>query len=58
MPYVLEAALGLLSRSAEFAIDARSLIGIVAAVLAAVLAARASWTITDRIIAWRDRDEV
>ncbi|WP_158566748.1 hypothetical protein [Actinomadura craniellae] len=35
--------------------QAQALIGVVAAVLAAVLAARGSWHVTDRLMAWRQR---
>jgi hypothetical protein len=45
----------MLTRSATFTADIRPLIGVAAAVLAAVLAAHASWHITDRIMSWRQR---
>ena len=48
-----EIPVAMLARNAAFTTDIRPLIGILAAVLAAMLAGQASWHITDRIIAWR-----
>jgi predicted lysophospholipase L1 biosynthesis ABC-type transport system permease subunit len=45
----------MLARSAPLTADIGPLIGIAAAVLAAILAAHASWYITDRIMSWRQR---
>jgi hypothetical protein len=45
----------MLTRSATFTADIQPLIGIAAAVLAAILAAHASWYITGRIMSWRQR---
>ena len=45
----------LLMRSAASTADIGRLIGVAAAVLAAILAAHASWHITDRIMSWRQR---
>jgi hypothetical protein len=45
----------MLMRSAAASADVRPLIGLAAAFLAAVLAAYASWHVTDRIMSWRQR---
>jgi hypothetical protein len=45
----------MLTRNATFIADIRPLIGVAAAALAAILAAHASWYITDRIMSWRQR---
>jgi hypothetical protein len=37
----------------DFITGVRPVIGLVAAALLAVLAARASWHLTDRLVAWR-----
>ncbi|WP_329251293.1 hypothetical protein OG417_06770 [Actinoallomurus sp. NBC_01490] len=50
----------MLARSAVLTADIRPFVGVVAAVLAAILAAYASWHVTDRIVSrWNrtDRDE-
>jgi hypothetical protein len=39
----------------EFVSGARPVIGLAAAALAAVLASRASWHLTDWLMAWRQR---
>ncbi|GAB2817363.1 hypothetical protein GCM10027176_22510 [Actinoallomurus bryophytorum] len=51
----------LLMRSVAVTADVRPLIGVAAAVLAAILAAYASWHVTDRIMSWwqrADQDEL
>jgi hypothetical protein len=45
----------MLMRSATLATDIRPFIGVAAAALAAILAAHASWYVTDRIMSWRQR---
>jgi uncharacterized membrane protein YvlD (DUF360 family) len=52
---LFEVPVVLLTRGAAFTADVRPLIGVAAAVLGAVLAAYASWYITDRIMSWRQR---
>jgi hypothetical protein len=57
----LELSVAVIARSAALTDQVRPLIGIVAAVLAAVLAGSASWHLTDRLVAWRrraDQDEL
>ncbi|GAB3961868.1 hypothetical protein GCM10029978_015420 [Actinoallomurus acanthiterrae] len=51
----LEFSVAVIARSAAFTDEIRPLIGLVAAVLAAVLAGSASWHLTDRVVAWRQR---
>lgn len=58
---LLQVTLAVLVRSHALTTEARPLIGLVAAVLAAVLASYASWHLTDRVVAWRrgaDHDEL
>ena len=43
------------AKTAAFTTDVRSVIGLIAAIIAAVLAAHASWLITGRVISWRQR---
>jgi hypothetical protein len=52
---LFEVPVVMLTRNATFIADIRPLIGVAAAVLAAILAAHASWYITDRIMSWRQR---
>jgi hypothetical protein len=52
---LLEVPAVMLTRGATFATDIQPVIGVAAAVLAAILAAHASWHITDRIMSWRQR---
>jgi hypothetical protein len=52
---LLEVPVAMLSSSVAAAADVRSLVGVAAAFLAAVLAAYASWYITDRVISRRQR---
>lgn len=52
---LLGAVAARLGSDVEFVAAARPVIGLVAAALAAVLAARASWRLTDLLIAWRQR---
>ncbi|MCW2859344.1 MAG: hypothetical protein JWP48_1052 [Actinoallomurus sp.] len=52
---LFEVPVVMLMRSAPLTADIGPLIGIAAAVLAAILAAHASWHITDRIMSWRQR---
>jgi uncharacterized membrane protein YvlD (DUF360 family) len=52
---LFEVPVVMLMRSAIFTADIRSLVGIAAAALAAILAGYASWHLTDRILSWRQR---
>jgi hypothetical protein len=52
---LFDVPVALLMRSAGLTTDFRPLIGVAAAFLAAVLAAYASWNITDRIMSRRQR---
>jgi hypothetical protein len=47
--------LAVLIRSVTFVHHAVALLGTTAAVLGGLLAAYASWQLTDRVIAWRER---
>lgn len=47
--------LNLLAQSSSFMTHFASLLGVVGAVLGAVLASYASWHLTDRLLAWRQR---
>ena len=47
--------LDLLVRGTTFVHHALALLGTIAAVLGGLLAAYASWQLTDRLIAWRER---
>ncbi|QFG21862.1 hypothetical protein [Actinomadura sp. WMMB 499] len=49
--------LGAVSQANALLLDARQVIGLVAAVLAAMLAARLGWQGTDRILARRSEDD-
>ncbi|MEV5746683.1 hypothetical protein AB0L00_02600 [Actinoallomurus sp. NPDC052308] len=51
----LEFGVAAVIRSAALTDQVRPLIGLIAAVLAAVLAGSASWHLTDRLVAWRQR---
>lgn len=56
MPHGLfEVPAVMLMRSATLTADVRPFIGVVAALLAAVLAAYAGWHVTDRIVTWLQR---
>lgn len=52
---LFEVTLAVMARGDALAIAARPLIGVVAAVLAAVIASYAGWHLTDRVVAWRRR---
>ncbi|MFB9835504.1 hypothetical protein [Actinoallomurus acaciae] len=54
---LLEVPVVMLARSATFTADIRPVIGVIAAVLAAILAAHASWYVTDRIVSRRNRTD-
>ncbi|MFL6056024.1 MAG: hypothetical protein ACJ72W_24430 [Actinoallomurus sp.] len=57
----LEFSVATIAQSAALTDQIRPLIGLVAAVLAAVLAGSASWHLTDRLVAWfrrADQDEL
>ncbi|MCO6004703.1 hypothetical protein NE236_06895 [Actinoallomurus purpureus] len=61
MPGFLAFSVAIIGRSAAFSEQVRPVIGLIAAVLAAVLAGSASWHLTDRLVAWRrraDQDEL
>jgi hypothetical protein len=45
------------SQAGSLLLESRQLIGLAAAVLAAILAAQLGWHGTDRIIAWRSRTD-
>ncbi|GLY76854.1 hypothetical protein [Actinoallomurus iriomotensis] len=47
---LFEVPVVMLAQSAMFTADIRPFVGIVAAVLAAILAGHASWHVTDRIV--------
>lgn len=49
--------LGVTTQWASLMMESRHVVGLVAAVLAAVLAAQLGWHGTDRIIAWRERPD-
>lgn len=52
---LLDVPVAMLTRSVAATADIRSLVGVAAAVLGAILAAYASWHITDRVMSWRRR---
>lgn len=52
---LLGAVAARLGSDVEFVAGARPVIGLAAAALAAVLAAHASWRLTDLLVAWRER---
>jgi uncharacterized membrane protein len=52
---VIDAILDLLLWSTAFTSHAVALLGTIAMVLGGLLAAYASWHLTDRVIAWRER---
>jgi hypothetical protein len=54
---VTDAILDLLVRSAMFMYHAWALLDTIAMVVGGLLAAFASWHLTDRVIAWRERAE-
>jgi hypothetical protein len=57
---LFEVPVVMLARSAVLTTDLRPVVGVVAAALAAILSACASWYVTDRIVSRRnraDRDE-
>ncbi|MFB4313469.1 hypothetical protein [Actinomadura sp. 21ATH] len=45
------------SQAASLLTESRQLVGLAAAVLAAILAAQLGWHGTDRLIAWRSRTD-
>lgn len=57
----LEFSVATIARSTALTDQIRPLIGLVAAVLAAVLAGSAGWHVTDRLVSWfrrADQDEL
>jgi ABC-type uncharacterized transport system permease subunit len=52
---ILEFSVAAITRSAVLTDQVRPWIGLIAAILAAVLAGSASWHLTDRLVAWRSR---
>jgi hypothetical protein len=52
---LFEFPVAMLAQSATLTADLRPYLGLAAAALAAILAAHASWYITDRIMSWRQR---
>jgi hypothetical protein len=53
----MEILLDYFLQTSTFLSQARPVIGLVAGIFAAILAAQASWHLTDRVIAWRQRPE-
>ncbi|MBW8486933.1 hypothetical protein [Actinomadura parmotrematis] len=48
---------GSIVQTGSLLLDARQMIGLVAAFLAAIMAAQLGWHGTDRVIAWRGRTD-
>ncbi|GLW65738.1 hypothetical protein Arub01_39820 [Actinomadura rubrobrunea] len=58
MDFLVSLLAGMIVQTTSLFLEARQLIGLAAATLAAVLAAQLGWHGTDRLIAWRgDADE-
>ena len=57
MDLLVSLVLGTAFRADLLVLDSRQVIGVVAAVLAAMLAAQLGWHGTDWLIAWRGRSE-
>jgi len=57
MDVVLTLIVGAVSQTDALLMEFRQVIGLIAAALAAMLAARLGWHGTDRIIAWRERPD-
>jgi hypothetical protein len=52
-----DAALNLLAQSSSFMTHFASLLSLVGGILGGVLASYATWHLTDRLLAWRQRAE-
>ncbi|MDL4776169.1 MULTISPECIES: hypothetical protein [Thermomonosporaceae] len=57
MDFLMTLMLGTVSQTASLLMEGRQVIGMLAAVLAAMLAAQLGWHGTDRLIAWRHRPD-
>ncbi|TYB48455.1 hypothetical protein [Actinomadura chibensis] len=57
MDLLMSLMLGSVSQANALLMESRQVIGLVAAILAAMLAAHLGWHGTDRVIAWRGRSE-
>ncbi|TDD67342.1 hypothetical protein [Actinomadura rubrisoli] len=57
MDVVLTLLVGTVSQADALLMESRQVIGLIAAVLAAMLAAQLGWHGTDRLIAWRQRPD-
>ncbi|WP_168220887.1 hypothetical protein [Actinomadura sp. WMMA1423] len=57
MDSLMALMLGVVYQADSLLMESRQVIGLVAALLAAVLAARAGWHGTDRLMGWRQRPE-
>ncbi|GLZ12186.1 hypothetical protein Acsp04_24210 [Actinomadura sp. NBRC 104425] len=57
MDSVVSLLLGMVVQTTSLLLEARQLIGLVAAALAAILAAQLGWHGTDRLISWRGRPD-
>lgn len=57
MDVLMSLMLGVVYRADSLLMESRQVIGLVAAVLAAMLAAQLGWHGTDRLIAWRQGSE-
>ncbi|TYK43220.1 hypothetical protein [Actinomadura decatromicini] len=57
MDLLMSLMLGSVSQADALLMESRQLIGLAAAILAAMLAAHLGWHGTDRVIAWRGRSE-
>ncbi|MFC4053939.1 hypothetical protein ACFOY4_29960 [Actinomadura syzygii] len=57
MDLLMSLMLGSVSQADTLLMESRQVIGLLAAILAAMLAAHLGWHGTDRVIAWRGRSE-
>lgn len=57
MDWLTTVIMGNMVQTTGLLLESRHLVGLVAAVLAAMLAAQLGWHGTDRIIAWRGRPD-
>ncbi|GAA4074635.1 MULTISPECIES: hypothetical protein [Actinomadura] len=57
MDFVVSLLVGMVMQTTSLLLESRQLIGLAAAVLAAILAAQLGWHGTDRLIAWRGRPD-
>ena len=54
---MVDAVLNLLAQSSSFMTHFQSLLGLVAGILGGIFASYATWHLTDRLLAWRQRAE-